>query len=433
MISDKDLEYVQEVVERVNKSLEGTGCSVTMEDIIALNDKFNAWDDMREHMQGGKNPVQKKRPVQAGRKVQSAKVSNYPNVGVNELRLGMTHDEVQEILGTSESKPFRSNPEVLEFMCGEMPADNHCDCKDINMANDLDMEYIQQTAERVNKSLEGTGRSVTIEDIIVLHDWLLASGWNLSLLSIENIIALTGAASFRDRDDILADIMTGGKISAQKAAAAALLEQIPPPELIIYPNVGINELRLGMTHDEVQEILGIPESVSKPSNGASLVEDYCWNGSPSWIFRLTFSDDRLSEILLCLDETRDQKISVKLCGVEISDAHPEDIVPQLLKFSVCYYETYPKSKEIYEKYRVTPREQSLYYLFDGLGVSFSRFTDFHPNYLGTDYFDDWVPEVIEDEKAHWNMETVSLSAAEEMERLRDYYNSRDEKTGDHPF
>ncbi len=296
------------------------------------------------------------------------------------------------------------------------------------MANDLDMEYIRQTVERVNKSLEGTGRSVTIEDIIVLHDWLLASGWNLSLLSIENIIALTGAASFRDRDDILADIMTGGKISAQKAAAAALQEKILPPELIIYPNVGVNELRLGMTHKEVEEILGTPESVSKPFHGIPAQEDYCWNGYPNWIFRLSFSDDRLSEILLCLDETRDQKISVKLYGIEISDAHPEDIVSQLLKFSDCYYDTYSKSQENYEKYRVTPREQSLYYLFDGLGVSFSRFTDFHPNYLGTDYFDDWVPEVIEDEKAHWNMETVTLSAAEEMERLRGYYNSREAKS-----
>lgn len=281
-------------------------------------------------------------------------------------------------------------------------------CEVINMAKDLDMEYIQQTVERVNKSLEDTRCSVTMEDIIALND------------------------KFNAWDD-MREHMQGGKNPVQKKRPVQAGRKVQPPELIIYPNVGVNELRLGMTHNKVQEILGTPESVSKPFGGVPAQEDYCWNGYPNWIFRLTFSDDRLSEILLCLDETRDQKISVKLCGVEISDAHPEDIVPQLLKFSDCYYETYPKSKEIYEKYRVTPREQSLYYLFDGLGVSFSRFTDFHPNYLGTDYFDDWVPEVIEDEKAHWNMETVSLSAAEEMERLRDYYNSRDEKTGDHPF
>lgn len=288
------------------------------------------------------------------------------------------------------------------------------------MANDLDMEYIQQTVKRVNESLEGTGCLVTVEDIIVLHDWLLASGWNLSSFSLEDILTLI--------QDIL-----GKKTSTQKTPSTDSVEEVQPAEIIIYPNVGVNELRLGMTHKEVEEILGTPESVSKPFGGLPAQEDYCWNGSPSWIFRLTFSDDRLSEILLCLDETRDQKISVKLCGVEISDAHPEDIVPQLLKFSDCYYDTYPKSQEIYEKYRVTPREQSLFYLFDGLGVGFSRFTDFHPNYLGTDYFDDWVPEVIEDEKAHWNMETVTLFVAGEMEQLRDYYNSRDEKTGDHSF
>lgn len=289
------------------------------------------------------------------------------------------------------------------------------------MAIDLDMEYIQQTVERVNKSLEGTGRSVTVEDIIALHDWLLASEWNLSLLSIENIIALIGAVSVRTRDDILAEIMEK-KTTVQESPSAC------PAKIIIYPNAGVNELRLGMTHDKVQEILGTSESVSKPFGGGPAQEDYCWNGYPNWIFRLTFSDDRLSEILLCLDETRDQKISVKLCGIEISDAHPEDIVPQLLKFSDCYYDTYPKSQSIYEKYHITAREQSLSYLFDGLGVYFTRFTDFHPNYLGTDYYDGWNPEAIADEKLHWNMETVTMLSKLEIDRLRADFNSRDTKS-----
>lgn len=275
-----------------------------------------------------------------------------------------------------------------------------------------DIERAQEIAKRVNQALEGTGRSVTVEDMIVLSDRMMASGWDISTFLLEDVLALTR--------DILWNHTSTPKPSSVKPAG-----KVQPSEITIYPNVGVNELRLGMTHNKVQEILGTPESVSKPSGGVPAHEDYCWNGYPNWIFRLTFSDDRLSEILLCLDETRDQKISVKLCGVEISDAHPEDIVPQLLKFSDCYYETYPKSKEIYEKYRVTPREQSLYYLFDGLGVYFTRFTDFHPNYLGTDYYDGWNPEAAEDEQQHWNMETVTLHTQQSMDYLREGFNSRD--------
>ena len=98
---------------------------------------------------------------------------------------------------------------------------------------------------------------------------------------------------------------------------------------------------------------------------------------------------QLTEIMICLDETREQKIPVMLCGAELSAGHPEEIVPKLLEYSDCYYSTYPQSQEMYQKYHVTPREQSLEYLFDGLGVYFTRFTDFHPNYLGTDYYDGW--------------------------------------------
>lgn len=197
-------------------------------------------------------------------------------------------------------------------------------------------------------------------------------------------------------------------------------------KIIIYPNIGVNELHLGMTHDEVEEILGLP--VSKPYRSNPAVGDYCWNGYPNWIFRLTFREGQLSEIMICLDETREQKISVQICDTEISDAHPEEIVPRLLAFSDCYYSTYPQSQTICEKYHVTAREQSLVYLFDGLGVYFTRFTDFHPNYLGTDYYDGWDPEAVEDEKFHWNMETVTLFSKREIDRLRADFNSRDTKS-----
>lgn len=276
-------------------------------------------------------------------------------------------------------------------------------CEVINMAKDLDMEYIQQTVERVNKSLEDTRCSVTMEDIIALND------------------------KFNAWDD-MREHMQGGKNPVQKKRPVQAGRKVQPPELIIYPNVGVNELRLGMTHNKVQEILGTPESVSKPFGGVPAQEDYCWNGYPNWIFRLTFREDQLSEIMICLDETREQKIPVMLCGVDLSIGHPEDIVPKLLTFSDCYYDTYPKSQEIYEKYRVTSREQSLHYLFDGLGVYFTRFTDFHPNYLGTDYYDGWNPEAIADEKLHWNMETVTMLSKLEIDRLRADFNSRDTKS-----
>lgn len=275
-----------------------------------------------------------------------------------------------------------------------------------------DIERAQEMAERVNQALEGTGHSVTVEDMIVLSDRMMASGWDISTFLLEDVLALIR--------DILWNHTSTPKPSSVKPAG-----KVQPSEITIYPNVGVNQLRLGMTHDEVEQILGKPQWVSEPFDDIPAQEDYCWNGYPNWIFRLAFREGQLTEIMICLDETREQNIPVMLCGAELSAGHPEEIVPKLLAFSDCYYSTYPQSQEMYQKYHVTPREQSLEYLFDGLGVYFTRFTDFHPNYLGTDYYDGWNPEAAEDEQQHWNMETVTLHTQQAMDYLRDGFNSRD--------
>ena len=264
-----------------------------------------------------------------------------------------------------------------------------------------DIERAQEIAKRVNQALEGTGRSVTVEDIITFNQ--KHNAWD----DMRNHM----------------EVQPGKPASASKNGRSSVTGETPT--IVIYPNVGVNQLRLGMTHDEVEQILGKPQWVSEPFDDIPAQEDYCWNGYPNWIFRLAFREGRLSEIMICLDETREQNIPVMLCGAELSAGHPEEIVPKLLEYSDCYYSTYPQSQEMYQKYHVTPREQSLEYLFDGLGVYFTRFTDFHPNYLGTDYYDGWNPEAAEDEQQHWNMETVTLHAQQLMDYLREGFNSRD--------
>ena len=162
-----------------------------------------------------------------------------------------------------------------------------------------DIERAQEIAKRVNQALEGTGRSVTVEDMIVLSDRMMASGWDISTFLLEDVLALTR--------DILWNHTSTPKPSSVKPAG-----KVQPSEITIYPNVGVNQLRLGMAHDEVEQILGKPQWVSEPFDDIPAQEDYCWNGYPNWIFRLAFREGRLSEIMICLDETREQNIPVML-------------------------------------------------------------------------------------------------------------------------
>ena len=72
---NNDIERAQEIAKRVNQAREGTGRSVTVEDIITFNQKHNAWDDMRNHME-----VQPGKPASASKNGRSSVTGETPTI-----------------------------------------------------------------------------------------------------------------------------------------------------------------------------------------------------------------------------------------------------------------------------------------------------------------------------------------------------------------
>ncbi len=51
-IADLDyMECAEQVVEDVNEDLEDAGLSITIDDVVAYNNKFDCWDDMKDHVE----------------------------------------------------------------------------------------------------------------------------------------------------------------------------------------------------------------------------------------------------------------------------------------------------------------------------------------------------------------------------------------------
>jgi hypothetical protein len=164
--------------------------------------------------------------------------------------------------------------------------------------------------------------------------------------------------------------------------------------MIIKPFASVGDLKLGITREEAEKILGKLKRQRKENYGCE--EYYCLVGEYEY-YCLSFDENGLCRILYQLERKNKEKI--ELYGIDLAHTPAEEIIPALEKYAACEWDQ-------------SDKDLSYFYTFPSIGVMLFRSSAFHPKLLETDYFADWDPEAAEDEKKYQYFEAVILASEE---------------------
>lgn len=160
--------------------------------------------------------------------------------------------------------------------------------------------------------------------------------------------------------------------------------------IIVKPLESIGDLKLGMTKEDAEKVLGKLNRRNRSYRG---LEEYNSPAGNREYYSLAFNENGLCRILYAFERENEQK--VELYGLDLAHMPAEEIIPALEKYADCVWDTDDK-------------DLSYFYTFSSIGVMFYRPSAFHPKLLETDYFADWNPEAAEDEKKYQYFEALIL-------------------------